>query len=94
MDFNPKTQGKVHPEQGDREMFLGNFDPTFAKERIIWKTKRIGITAYENNGLPYPETIHPDYRPVPVFAERNEILKAHLSSLYEDKRVNREKEAQ
>lgn len=76
IDFNPRTQGIVHPEQkNDREFFLGNFDPLgIEKLQKDWSTLRVGEIAYDSNGLPYPKTILPQYRPLPVFVDRNEAL--------------------
>lgn len=87
IDFNPTTQGKVHPEQGERECFLGNFDPPFIEKlKKNWATLRIGAIAYDESGTPYPETILPAYRPLPVFADRNETLMRHYE-LYTSRTV-------
>lgn len=70
---NPAKPWVVHPEQKDDEVFLGNFDPRFAKYAIVWKTKRIGRIAYQANGARFPASVYPDYLPVPVFADRMEV---------------------
>lgn len=81
IDFNPRTQDLVHPEQqNDREFFLGNFDPSFIEQLArCWATLRIGQTAYNDAGAPYPETLLPEYRPLPVFVDRNEALVKHYA---------------
>jgi hypothetical protein len=80
--FDPTKQGIVHPEQKEHEVYLGNFDPAFAERHITWKTKRIGITAHQEDGSPYPKTIRREYRPVPVFADRSEVLERHYELIY------------
>ena len=71
-DLNPCTQGKVHPLQGDREVFLG-----YLTERIFYelkyKIKRIVRDAADN---PYVK-LHESIRPYPVFVDRNEALGEH-----------------
>ncbi len=80
--FNPTKQGIIHPEQRQNEVFLGNFDPGFAEKSIKWQTKRIGNTAYQEDGSPYPKTMRCEYRPVPVFALRSEVLEKHYAMTY------------
>lgn len=82
IEFNPTKQGMVHPEQEVGEIFIGNFNPRAADKCVSWKTKRVGITAYQGDGSPYPETSRQEYRLVPVFASRNEILIARYVMLY------------
>ena len=81
IDFNPRTQDLVHPEQqNDREFFLGNFDPLFmAQLAKHWTTLRVGHIAYDDAGAPYPETLLPEYRPLPAFVDRNEALIKHYT---------------
>ena len=80
--MNPRTQGRVHPEQKSVEFFLGYFDPKFAERSLKWKTKRIGGISLKEDGTPYPSTILDVYRPVPVFVLRAEILEYHYKVLY------------
>lgn len=81
INFNPRTQGLVHPEQqNDREFFLGNFDRAFiAQLRERWTTLWVGQIAYDDTGAPYPETLLPEYRPLPTFVDRNEALAKHYA---------------
>ena len=80
--MNPRTQGMVHPEQKPEEYFLGNFEPGFAEKKILWKTKRIGNIAFQENGEPYPTQIQDNYRPVPVFVLHSEFLVHHYKTIY------------
>lgn len=80
--FDPTRQGIIHPEQQEHEVYLGDFDPGFAERSVTWETKRIGITAYQEDGSPYPETILREYRPVPVFADRGEVLEHHYAMIH------------
>lgn len=82
VEFDPTKQGIVHPEQKMNEVFIGNFDPLAIEKCIAWKTKRVGTTAYREDGSLYPATLHAAYRPVPVFAERNEILQTRYTMIY------------
>ncbi len=82
IEFDSTKQGIVHPEQRSNEVFIGNFDPHAIDKCVSWKTKRIGIAAYREDGSLYPETLRQEYRPVPVFAERNEVLEAHYALIY------------
>lgn len=70
---DPTKPWIVHPEQKADEVFLGNFDPGFAKKSIAWKTKRIGIVAYQADGSCFPSSVYPQYLPIPVFANRLEV---------------------
>ena len=81
IDFNPRTQGLVHPEQrNNREFFLGNFDPLFIAQLTgHWTTLRVGQIAYDAAGAPYPKTLLPKYRPLPAFVDRNEALIKHCA---------------
>jgi hypothetical protein len=80
--FNPTKQGIIHPEQRQNEVFLGNFDPAFAEKLLVWKTKRLGVTAYQEDGVPYPKTIPRKYRPIPVFVDRSEALERHYAMIH------------
>lgn len=84
ISFHPATQGnRAHPEQQEHEHFLGNFDPGFiAKLRGSWSDLRVGVTAYDDNGDPYPKTMLEHLRPVPVFVDHNEALKRNYENLY------------
>lgn len=88
IDMNPRTQGIVHPEQKVTEFFIGNFDPNFAEKKIPWKTKRIGITSFQDNGVPYPSTMRKEFKPVPVFVSCTEFLLYHSKILRGESRVN------
>jgi hypothetical protein len=84
INFSPKKQGLVHPEQkNDREFFLGNFDAKgIAQLGKKWTTLRIGETAFDPTGVPYPKTIQERYRPRPVFVNRNEALERYHNTHY------------
>lgn len=82
MDTNPRTQGRVHPEQRATEFFLGNFERKFAEEKLQWRTKRIGTSAFREDGTPYPSTLRDKYRPVPVFVDRTEKVLHTLELIY------------
>jgi len=36
-----------HPEAGEDEVFVGNYDKVFFEKEIRWKTKRLGKVAYD-----------------------------------------------
>lgn len=73
--FNPTTQGKVHPLQGDHEVFLGYFNERFFETHLTYTTKRIVRDDPDN---PY-RNLHAGVRCYPVFAERNEALERHYA---------------
>ena len=72
VDFDPRTQGKVHPLQGDKENFLGYFTREFFP-RIVHKTKRTVLTAPEDPKL------HWSVRAYPVFVDHNEAREQHYA---------------
>ena len=88
MDYNPKTQGKVHPEQKDDEVFRGNFDTEVAGGVLArLPSSRAGNTAFDKDGCEYPKALTGKYRPVPVFQKRSAALGEHYGALYDGKSV-------
>lgn len=61
---------KKHPEQKENEIYMGNNAgyPYYSG----WHSKRIGQIAYDING----ELINPDYKLVPWFINKDELLSA------------------
>ena len=81
IDMDPRTQGKVHTEQGDgRQVFIGNYDPAFIAFCLAkkWLTLRVGTTSLDKQGSLFPETLLHHLRPLPCFADRNEALSRHF----------------
>lgn len=70
VDFNPKTQGKVHPLQGKHENFLGYFTREIFNA-MPYRSKRMVEDDPDN---PYTN-LHPALRPHAIFVEHNEALK-------------------
>ena len=66
--MNAMTQN--HPECGDEELYLGNFNVEDAKT-IGWKSKRAGIQAYRSDGTPYP--FQKEHGVKPYFANKKEV---------------------
>ena len=69
VDFNPKTQGKVHPLQGEGENFLGYFTEELFSA-IEYRSKRI---VHDDPDNPY-KNLYPTLRPHAVFVDHNEAL--------------------
>lgn len=58
-----------HPEQGSDEAYLGNFYETNL-HICGWRTKRLGVQAYDSSGLPLSQPKHF----YPLFVKHAEIL--------------------
>lgn len=71
--FDPELRENVHPEQLKNEVFIGNFDRSFAQNRLPYQKKRLGTVSYMDDGTAYPTTMGRN-RPIPVFVDRTEFL--------------------
>lgn len=62
-----------HPELQKGEVFLGNF--TLENYALVgWKTKRLGVVAYDRQDRELDQTNMPDeWQMFPVFAQRAEL---------------------
>ncbi len=61
---------KIHPEQDEGEVFLGNCTEDNYEENTGWETKRMGQVAYDVNGEPIRSI-----NLFPVFVQQDEIRK-------------------
>ena len=78
--FDPVNQSlTVHPEQRIREVYIGDYDRWYAESaHIKWKSKRIGDKPLNTSS----QNARPEYRMVPVFADRTEVITHHFRLLH------------
>lgn len=63
--------GFLHPELATGEVLLGNYSTEAFMNTVAWKTKRLGVTAYDTSGTPLTDpSLHP------VFVQSGELTKA------------------
>lgn len=62
-----------HPELREGEIFLGNFMRSYYLSNIGWKTKRIGIHAYNHETNQPLEQDNDNFRLYPVFVKEEEL---------------------
>jgi hypothetical protein len=63
--------GFSHPERAAGEVLLGNYSTEAFMNTVAWKTKRLGVTAYDARGVPLTDpSLHP------VFVQDGELRKA------------------